>query len=157
MTKPQRLFSWPLRSPLKVIHPQMMKRSAKGTSLPVGCIRICGQKKAGATWAPAIVDSASLGLLRQQHVARVLDRARDGPLVLRAQARVLAGQDLARVRDETHPGRGIRERNLGGCGCLYLGLVGAHGVLGREIVDFAGGLSTRQFLATGPAYRPSWD
>ena len=93
----------------------------------VGRLGDCGQKKAGASWAPAIVGSASLRLLRQQHVARVLDRTRNGPLVLGAQARVFAGQDLARVRDEAHPGRGIRERNLRGCGCLLLGFVSAHG------------------------------
>src|SRR5271163_2928509 len=81
------------------------------------------------------------GSLREQHVARMLDRARDGALVLRAEPGVLAGQDLARVGDEADPGLRIREGNLRGCGSLLFLLGGAHVFEGGWIVRQAGRLS----------------
>ena len=94
--------------------------------------------------------------LREQHVARVLDRARDGPLVLRAKTCVLAGQDLARVCDEADPCRRIREGNLrggGGVCCLVSAVLMTCVKSGRGIVEPATALSMRQFWPPGAGHR----
>src|SRR5580692_5098624 len=92
----------------------------------VGKCRAKGKKRPELFGLRRLMLLASVGSLRQQHVARVLDRARDGALVLCAEARVLAGQDLARVGHKTDPGLRIREGDLRGCGSLLLLLGGAH-------------------------------
>lgn len=82
-------------------------------------------KKAGHT--PGRTRRNCQALLGQQHVPRVLKRAGYRALMLSGEARVFAGQNLARIRDITaHRLRGGK-RNLGGRRCLLLLLGGAHG------------------------------
>jgi len=52
-------------------------------------------------------------LLRQQHVARVLDRLGDGALVLGAEAGVLTRQDFAGIGNVTDHQLRSSERKLG--------------------------------------------
>src|SRR5271165_5586481 len=87
--------------------------------------------------------------LREQHVARVLDRARDGALVLRAEPGVLAGQYLARVGDKADPGLRVRERDLRRRWRLLLLFGGGHVVGGGWIVRAGGRLSTPRWRAPG--------
>jgi hypothetical protein len=68
----------------------------------------------------------SLRLLREQHVTRVLDRASNRALMLRAKTRVFAGQNLARIGHVSAHCLRLSERNLRGRGCLLLLFSGAH-------------------------------
>jgi hypothetical protein len=65
-------------------------------------------------------------LLHREQVAGRLDDRRHLALLLRGEARVLAGQDLAGIGDETGEMLGSRMRNVLGKDALLL-LFGAHG------------------------------
>lgn len=94
------------------------------------------------------------GLLHHQHLARALDLARHLALLLRRHAGVLAGEDLAGVRDVPRHQLRLGHRNLLGLEALLL-LFGAHGNgKGVEMLRRPRSLSTGIFsVRRGPAAR----